>query len=270
MAEAIFVTRENEMIYFRNKNLHPSLQIRYANQFNMDYSSFDILKYPVLPVAEGYKEWAATYEQTVQDEMDLHLLSRIKTVDWTKIETALDFACGTGRIGVWLKEHSVGQIDGVDITPEMLVKAEEKKVYRSLLNVDVLNTQLPDGSYDLTIQSLADEHYANVSPLYLEASRLTKDEGYFVIVGYHPFFLMNGLITHFHKENGEPSAIESYVHLFSDHVKAALQHNFILSEMDEAVIDDDWLRKKPKWGKYKNRPVSFSMVWQKIRTGNEG
>jgi SAM-dependent methyltransferase len=229
----------------------------------MDFSSFDILKYPVLPVTEGYKEWAETYEQTVQDEMDLHLLSKIKTIDWSKINNALDFACGTGRIGAWLKQRGVKQIDGVDITTEMLSKAKEKNVYNLLLNKDVLNTELPDESYDLTIQSLADEHYPTISPLYLEASRITKNSGYFVIVGYHPFFLMNGLITHYHKENGEPSAIESYVHLFSDHVKAASTSNFILSEMDEAVIDDDWLRKKPKWEKYKNRPVSFVMVWQK-------
>ncbi len=236
----------------------------------MDYSSFDILKYPVLPVTEGYKEWAETYEQTVQDEMDLHLLSKIKTINWSNINAALDFACGTGRIGAWLKQQEVKQIDGVDITAEMLSKAKEKNVYNLLLNTDVLNTELPDESYDLTIQSLADEHYPNISPLYLEASRLTKSNGYFVIVGYHPFFLMNGLITHYHKENGEPSAIESYVHLFSDHVKAAFNSNFILSEMDEALIDDYWLRKKPKWEKYKNRPVSFVMVWRKGKIVNPG
>jgi len=229
----------------------------------MDFSSFDILKYPVLPVQEGYKEWADTYEQTVQDEMDIHLLSRLKTINWASINSALDLACGTGRIGAWLKEQGVKSVDGVDITTEMLEKAKEKSVYNFLLNGDVLNTNLPGESHDLTIQSLADEHYADVSPLYLEASRITKSNGYFVIVGYHPFFLMNGLITHYHKENGEPSAIVSYVHLFSDHVKAAFKGKFALLEMDEAVIDDDWLRKKPKWEKYKNRPVSFVLVWQK-------
>ena len=229
----------------------------------MDYSSFDILKYPVLPVAEGYKEWSETYEQTVQDEMDLQLLSRIKSIDWRKITSTLDFACGTGRIGVWLKQQGVKQIDGVDITAAMLAKAKEKNIYTVLLHNDVLNTHLPDQSYDLTIQSLADEHYPEISPIYQEASRLTKPGGYFVLVGYHPFFLMNGLITHYHRENGEPSAIESYVHLLSDHVKAALKASFSLLEMDEAVIDDEWLKKKPKWEKYKNRPISFVMVWQK-------
>jgi len=229
----------------------------------MEYSSFDIRKYPILPVKEGYKEWANTYEQTVQDEMDIKLLSKIKSISWSKIERALDFACGTGRIGLWLKQQGVIQIDGVDITPEMLSKAKEKNVYTSLLNADVFNTRLQGGTYDLCIQVLADEHLADISPLYSEASRILKNTGYFVIVGYHPYFLMNGIITHFHKENGEPLAIESHVHLFSDHVKAAYESSFSLLEMDEGIIDGDWLAKKPKWEKYKDWPVSFSFVWQK-------
>jgi SAM-dependent methyltransferase len=229
----------------------------------MQYSSFDIRKYPVLPVKEGYKEWAGTYEQTVQDEMDIKLLSRIKSIGWPKIERALDLACGTGRIGLWLKQQGVMQIDGVDITPEMLSKAKEKNIYTSLLNADVFNTRLQEGTYDLCIQVLADEHLADISPLYAEASRILKKSGYFIIVGYHPYFLMNGIITHFHKENGDPLAIESHVHLFSDHVKAAYKSNFGLLEMDEGIIDGDWLAKKPKWAKYKDWPVSFSFVWQK-------
>jgi len=234
-----------------------------VKNFEMEYSSFDIRKYPVLAVKDGYKEWANTYEQTVQDEMDLKLLSKIRSISWTKINRALDLACGTGRIGVWLKEQGVAQIDGVDITPEMLSKAKEKNVYSSLLNADVLNTQLQDETYDLCIQVLADEHLADISPLYAEVSPMVKNNGYLIIIGYHPYFLMNGLITHFHKQNGEPLAIESYVHLFSDHVKAAYKSNFNLLEMDEGIIDSDWLSKKPKWKKYKNWPVSFSFVWQK-------
>ena len=229
----------------------------------MDFSSFDIRKYPVVPVKEGYTEWANTYEQTVYDEMDLKLLSGISQIPWMGVDKAVDLACGTGRIGVWLKQQGVKHIDGVDITPEMLSRAKEKKVYDSMLIADILHTPLASASYDLCIQVLADEHLPDISPLYSEASRLLKKDGKFIIVGYHPYFLMNGLITHFHKENGDPLAIESYVHLFSDHVKAARQSNLTLVEMDEGIIDDDWLAKKPKWTKYKNWPVSFVFVWQK-------
>ncbi len=86
-----------------------------------------------------------------------------------------------------------------------------------------------------------------------------------MIVGYHPFFLISGIPTHFDRADGSPAAIESHVHLFSDHVQAALASGFALLEMAEGVIDDAWLAKKPKWQKYAHRPVSFAMVWG--RTG---
>jgi len=230
----------------------------------MEYSSFDTRKYPVLPVQEGYKEWSETYEKSVQDEMDLRLLAKIKEINWKDIATAIDFACGTGRIGIWLKAQGVAEVDGIDITQEMLSKAAEKKVYRSLLNADIVNNEISPATYDLCIQVLADEHMADISALYTQASRIIKDNGYFVIVGYHPFFLMNGIITHFHKPSGDPLAIESYVHLFSDHIKAAFKSNFVLLQMEEGIVDDDWLKKKPKWEKYKNWPVSYLFVWQKV------
>jgi SAM-dependent methyltransferase len=229
----------------------------------MDYSSFDTRRYPVLSVKDGYREWSDTYEQTVQSEMDLRLLSRIKSINWTATDKAVDLACGTGRIGVWLKQHGVAEIDGIDITPEMLSRAKEKDAYASLNIADVLHTGLQSENYDLCVQVLADEHLADIAPLYSEVSRILRNKGHFVIVGYHPFFLMNGVITHFHKGNGDALAIESYVHLFSDHVKAALKSNFVLVEMDEGIVDDEWLQKKPKWEKYKNWPVSYSLVWQK-------
>jgi hypothetical protein len=37
----------------------------------VDHSIFDKRRYPIVDVPEGYGEWARTYEQTVEDEMDL-------------------------------------------------------------------------------------------------------------------------------------------------------------------------------------------------------
>ncbi|MFX0063870.1 MAG: class I SAM-dependent DNA methyltransferase [Candidatus Hermodarchaeota archaeon] len=229
----------------------------------MDFSHFDVRNYPILKVREGYKEWVETYEATVQDEMDLRLLSRLKTISWTHIGKTLDLACGTGRIGAWLKSKGVKEIDGVDITPEMLKSAKEKKIYRQLLTRDIRATQLETNGYNLAIVVLADEHIPDLVPLYKEAARITDSKGLFVIVGYHPYFLLNGLITHFHRPDGEAVGIESYIHLMKDHVKAAHSFGWMLAEMDEGIIDEEWIRKKPKWEKYLNRPVSFVMVWKK-------
>lgn len=229
----------------------------------MNHSIFDKRKYPIVDVQKGYGEWSQTYEQVVQDEMDLRLFRRVTTVDWSAQEQILDLACGTGRIGVWLRNQSQAQIDGLDITPEMMAMAHDKGVYRDLYQGSVIDTQRSDGTYDCCTQSLADEHIADLKPLYQEVARITKPNGYFVIVGYHPHFLMLGMPTHYDRASGESITIQSYVHLLSDHVKAAYEAGWSLLEMDEGLVNDDWLVKKPKWKDHFGLPISFAMVWQK-------
>jgi ubiquinone/menaquinone biosynthesis C-methylase UbiE len=94
----------------------------------VDHSIYDKRGYPIVDVREGYAEWVPTYEQTVQDEMDLRLLDGLRTVDWSAPRRALDLACGTGRIGAWLGSRCPAAIDGIDITPEMLEVARGKGV----------------------------------------------------------------------------------------------------------------------------------------------
>lgn len=229
----------------------------------MDFAHFDARKYRTLGVRDGYREWADTYEATVKDEMDLRLLRRIRTVNWSATERALDLACGTGRIGTWLREQGVALIDGVDFTPEMLERARARGVYDSLTVADVRDTNLTPATYPLVTQILADEHLPDLRPLYVEAWRLVRPGGAFVVVGYHSHFLMMGIPTHFNGATGEPLAVESHVHLLSDHAKAAHAAGWVLAEMDEGVVDDEWVASKPKWKRLLHHPVSFSMVWRK-------
>jgi SAM-dependent methyltransferase len=228
----------------------------------MDHAIFDKRKYPVVGVREGYGAWVRTYEQTVHDEMDLRLLDRLRTIDWSAPAAVLDLACGTGRIGAWLRPRCGAAIDGADLTPEMLEVARGRAIYRTLRVADVAATGLPSEAYDLCIQSLADEHLSELGPLYREVARVTKRGGHFVLVGFHPQFLMTGVPTHFDRAPGEPVTIRSYVHLLSDHAKAAFALGWSLLELDEGIVDDAWLRKKPKWKGYFGLPISFAMVWR--------
>jgi SAM-dependent methyltransferase len=227
-----------------------------------DHANFDRRKYPVLDVREGYAQWVRTYEQTVRDDMDLSLLERLTTIDWSASRAVVDLACGTGRVGAWLRERCAATIDGVDLTPQMLEVARAKAIYRKLIVADVTATGLPEAGYDLSIQSLADEHLPDLRPLYREAARLTRPGGHFVLVGYHPQFLMAGVPTHFERAPGEPVSIRSYVHLLSDHTKAAHGSGWSLLELDEQVIDDAWVRAKPKWQVYLGFPISFAAAWK--------
>jgi len=230
------------------------------------FSSFDTRGYRTVSAREGYRMWSSTYEETIKKDMDLWLLDQISTVRWSEFARAADLGCGTGRSGAWLKSHGVQQVDGVDLTPEMLERAKARGVYSHLGVADVSDSGLESGAYSLVITSLVDEHLSNLRPLYLESARLTRVGGAHVLIGFHPFFIMkSGMPTHFDAPDGTPLAIETHVHLFSEHVDAAMSAGWSLAEMHEQVIDDRWIDAKPQWASLKDVPVSFAAVWRRLK-----
>jgi SAM-dependent methyltransferase len=236
----------------------------------MDFTPFDTRHYPTLPPRQGYAEWAATYDDSVLDLMDLRLLERIDSIPWPRLRRAADLACGTGRTAAWLRSRRVPAIDGVDITPEMLDRARERAQHDALHLADIRATPLAAAAYDLVICSLADEHLPDLRPLYTEAARLLAapaDEHptHFVLLGYHPFAALAGMPTHFHRPSGEAVAIQTFVHLFSDHVAAARAAGFTLTELHESLVDDAWIATRPKWADRRGRPISFAAVWNGVR-----
>ncbi|GAA4877105.1 class I SAM-dependent methyltransferase [Saccharopolyspora cebuensis] len=230
----------------------------------MDFTTFDKRGYRTVDVRAGYGEWVSTYEDTVEDVMDIALLDRLRVPDWAAVRQAADLGCGTGRTGRWLREHGVASIDGVDLTPEMLDVARRRGAHRSLAEADATDTGLPDATYDLVICSLIDEHLGELPPLYREAFRLARPGGLFAVVSFHPHFIMaSGMPTHFTSRSGEDLAITTNLHLISDHVAAALGAGWQLAELREGVVGDEWLAVKPQWERYRGHPVSAAYVWRR-------
>lgn len=228
----------------------------------VEFERFDRRRYRTVSVREGYGRWQSGYENTVHDLMDLALLDRLEEVSWADVTYAVDLGCGSGRTAAWLTARGAEVIDGVDVTPEMLDQANERGHHRRVIEADVRSTGLPADAYELAVCSLVDEHLPELDGLYFEARRLLRHPGAFVLVGYHPFFLMgSGMPTHFEDADGESTAIETHVHLFSDHVTAARTAGFAAGELVEGVIDDDWLEHKPQWGRFRDWPISFAWVW---------
>lgn len=226
------------------------------------FADFDSRNYPTVDVRTGYGQWVTSYESTVEDEMDLALLNRLTTPNWRAIQRAADLGCGTGRTGAWLRSQGIRHIDGVDLTPEMLDRARTRGAHTTLTEADVTKTGLETGAYDLAIASLIDEHLPDLAPFYKEAARLVRPGGTCVVVTYHPHFIMTaGMPTHYKTETGEDVAITTHLHQISDHVNKARQAGWHLEEMQESLIDDQWLTKKPKWHKYRNHPISAAYAW---------
>ena len=227
-----------------------------------DFATYDQRHYRTVSAREGYGAWQPSYDDTVLDLMDRSLLERLQTVRWAEVRTAADLGCGSGRTAAWLASKGIAVIDGVDLTPEMLDKARPLGLHRRLEEADVRATPLPTGAYDLAICALVDDHLPELHGLYAEARRLLHPGGTFVMVGYHPYFIMAaGMPTHFDGPDGEPIAIETYVHLPSAHMSAARAAGLVPSELHEAVIDDDWIRRKPKWARHRGWPISFAWAW---------
>ena len=227
------------------------------------FSDFDSRGYRTVDVRTGYGEWVATYEQTVEDAMDIALLDRLTVPAWRSVRRAVDLGCGTGRTGSWLRRQGVATIDGVDLTPQMLDVARSRDVYVRLIEANAAETGLRAGTYDLLVACLMDEHLPDVRPLYREAARLAAPGAHLVLVAYHPHFIMaSGMPTHFTSGAGEPVAITTHVHLLSDHIMAGLDAGWTLAEFREGLIDDRWLEVKPKWARFRGLPFSAALVWR--------
>src|SRR2546427_9729018 len=184
----------------------------------LEFSHFDRRRYPTVSVREGYREWLASYETTVEDGVALGLLEALESVAWSLVERAADLGCGTGRPGGWLRARGVARLDGIDLTPEMLAVARGREIYDHLVHADVAATGLEGGVYDLVTTCLVEEHLPDLRPLYRETSRLLRPGGVHVLVGYHPHFTMTaGMPTHFDRASSEPLASETDGPLMTDH-----------------------------------------------------
>jgi SAM-dependent methyltransferase len=163
-----------------------------------------------------------------------------------------------------LQARGVARLDGIDLTPEMLAIARVREIYDQLGEAGVAATGLEGGVYDLVTTCLVDEHLRDLRPHYREVSRLLRPGGIHVLVGYHPHFIMTARMpTHFDRNPGEPVAVETYVHLLSEHMAATRAVDLLLIEMRERLVDDPWIALKPRWEQYRNHPESFVMAWQK-------
>ena len=79
------------------------------------------------------------------------LAEHLKDIGKTHYRAALDLGCGTGLCGPLLRGR-VDQLDGVDLSANMLGKARELGVYDALAQADVAEyLQVTDQSYDLLL-----------------------------------------------------------------------------------------------------------------------
>lgn len=107
-----------------------------------------------------YNEWADTYEDYVKNLNYLgpknlvkkltNYLNNNNTINKIKI---LDFGCGTGLLGVELYNNIQNKdIDGIDISENMIRESEKKNIYENIWNIDLFKNKLNiDFEYDIIV-----------------------------------------------------------------------------------------------------------------------
>lgn len=139
--------------------------------------------------AEGFNEWAVTYEQDVEGvEYKSPPIIAQTLLKYIFAGNLLELGCGTGLIGQAVKQQPNDLIiDGCDYAQKMLDVAAAKNIYRSLVCCDINNMPFENSSYDaiIAIGVFASEQESETSGIpsfqaLPEIIRLLKPRGYFL------------------------------------------------------------------------------------------
>ncbi len=133
-------------------------------------------------MVDFYRKWAADYDHQMLDELGYTSATKIAQQLSQHLpdtqSTVFDIGCGTGLTCVFLAEKGYTNLDGIDLSADMVRVAGERGIYRELLVGDVNQTlERDDKSYDAVISSGTFTH-GHVGPEPLdEIFRILKPGG---------------------------------------------------------------------------------------------
>lgn len=90
---------------------------------------------PVKETRKVYADWAESYDADVAAwgyATPARIAMALRRTGANVDKGVLDYGCGTGLCGLALRAAGFDVIDGTDISPEMLEKAQAREVYRAL------------------------------------------------------------------------------------------------------------------------------------------
>ena len=173
--------------------------------------------------AAGYALWAASYPAQAHNVLmaveEKAMLSLFPDLNG---KTCLDLGCGSGRYLQRMKEAGAGALTGLDLSPEMLVRAEQLpfQVSLHLGRFDALPFE--NQCFDFICCGLGLGHEPQLAAALVEIARVLRPGGLFLYSDVHPFGTLAGWKRSFRQARREIS-IRQYLYLYSDHHRAVEQ-----------------------------------------------
>lgn len=187
-----------------------------------------------IPPRQAYNSWANQYDTNQNKTRDLEALALRETLAPFSFINCLEIGCGTGKNTVWLATKAK-QVTGVDLSEEMLQKAQEKisSHHVQFLQADITEEwSFAKPAYDLISFSLVLEHIENLDLVFRKLSQVIVAGGYVYLGELHPFKQYTGTKARFDTEDGR-QVVECYTHHLSDFTQAAKRYGLELININE-------------------------------------
>jgi SAM-dependent methyltransferase len=189
------------------------------------------------PIAEadpraGYAVWAASYDDPGNPIVALEQPAVWGVIDRLPPGRALDAACGTGRHAARLV--ALGhEVEGVDLTPEMLARARVNVPDASFREADLRSIPSGDRAYDLVVCGLALAHLPGLTDAVTELSRVLAPGGRLLISVLHPFLAALGWQAPFTGADGRRGFVREHPHTHADYLLALRTADLSLEQLIE-------------------------------------
>jgi predicted TPR repeat methyltransferase len=146
---------------------------------------------------EFYRKWAADYDHEMLVNLDYTSHSTVASLLIEnlpeKTSRILDIGCGTGLTCTLLHEQGYTNLEGIDLSADMLAVAENRNIYQSLFTGDLnLPLDIESNSYDAVLSSGTFTHgHVGADPLD-EVVRTLKPDGILAITVHRDLWQSHG------------------------------------------------------------------------------
>jgi ubiquinone/menaquinone biosynthesis C-methylase UbiE len=136
-------------------------------------------------VRRSYDELAPAYDMRWRKYIDATLTLATEGLALSGHEHVLDVACGTGELERRLFERwPTLRITGIDVSPNMLRRAADKRTDAALLATEAQRLPFCDGSFDLVICANAFHYFRQPESSLDEMCRVLRPGGKLVLVDW--------------------------------------------------------------------------------------
>lgn len=187
-----------------------------------------------LEPAAGYRRWAATYADEINELQRLEADLRRELLPPPRGLRTLDVGAGTGRVTAELTAAGA-RVVATDLVAEMLLHAPQREAMRGRACV-ARAEQLPfvAASFDLAVCALTLAHVRDLSAALRSMVELLRPRGTLLVTDFHPDAVRRGWQRSFCSD-GETWAIEQHAHPLDDYARILGQLGCRLEESDERL-----------------------------------